>query len=211
MQNTNKYWYIFWAFIAVVIGVFSLVLDMYPQFPSMCIILGISLGIMIDTMDPVPPIQTYHWHQIWDDMRAKKIPAWRGLLFMQAKIVFPTLFTIYLILLIIQKVKVAPTEWQIMATTTIETLKLLWVTLISAVLTNFSGLDEKMYARENHSPTKNTLTLLLICLLAFGGMWAIFAEIAVIGRVAYFVSLSVGILIALVSIMILTENEQESA
>lgn len=32
---------------------------------------------------------------------------------------------------------------------------------------------------------------MLICLLAYGGMWAIFAEIAVIGRVAYFVALSV--------------------
>jgi hypothetical protein len=37
-----------------------------------------------------------------------------------------------------------------------------------------------------------------------------FCEIAVIGRVAYFVSLSVGAFIALVSFMILTEPEEES-
>lgn len=40
-------------------------------------------------------------------------------------------------------------------------------------------------------------------------MWAIFVEIAVIGRVAYFVALSVGALIALVSFMILTEPEEK--
>jgi hypothetical protein len=50
---------------------------------------------------------------------------------------------------------------------------------------------------------------MLICLLAFGGMWAIFVEIAKIGRVAYFISLSVGVLIALVSTMILTEEVVE--
>lgn len=127
---------------------------------------------------------------------------------MQAKIVFPTLFTIYLILLILQKVKVAPPDWQAFATASIETLQLLWVTLVSAVLTNFSSLDEKTYEIEHHSPTKNTLTLLLICLLSYGSMWAIFAEIAVVGRVAYFVSLSVGTLVALISMMILTEQEE---
>jgi succinate dehydrogenase hydrophobic anchor subunit len=126
---------------------------------------------------------------------------------MQAKIVFPTLFTIYLILLIFQKVNVSPSEWQAFATASIDTLQLLWVTLISAVLTNFSGLDEKVYEVEHHSPVKNTLTLILICLLSYGSMWAIFAEIAVIGRVAYFVSLSVGILVAFVSMMILTEAD----
>lgn len=128
---------------------------------------------------------------------------------MQAKIVFPTLFSIYLILLIIQKVKVSPAEWQAFATTSIDTLQLLWVTLISAILTNFSGLDEKTYEITHHSPVKNTLTIFLICLLSYGSMWAIFAEIAVIGRVAYFVSLIVGMLVAFISMMILTETEDE--
>ncbi len=54
------------------------------------------------------------------------------------------------------------------------------------------------------------MTILLICLLSYGGMWAIFAEIAKIGRVAYFVSLSVGVLIALVSFLILTEKEEKT-
>jgi hypothetical protein len=127
---------------------------------------------------------------------------------MQSKIVFPTLFTIYLILLILQKVKVVPVDWQSFATTTIETLQLLWVTLIAAVLANFTGLEESAYEIEHHSPVKNILTLILICLLSYGAMWSIFVEIAAIGRVAYFVSLSVGILIALVSILILTEDEE---
>ncbi len=125
----------------------------------------------------------------------------------QSKIVFPTLFTIYLILLIIQKVKVAPSDWQAFATASIETLQLLWVTLISAVLSNFTGIDEAQYEIEHTSATKNIFTIILICLLSYGAMWAIFAEIAVIGRVAYFVSLSVGILIGLVSVLILTERE----
>ena len=41
-------------------------------------------------------------------------------------------------------------------------------------------------------------------------MWAIFDEIAVIGRVAFFVALSVGVLIGLVSLMILTEDEESA-
>lgn len=110
---------------------------------------------------------------------------------MQSKIVFPTLFTIYLILLILQKVKIVPMGWQTYATATIDTLQLLWVTLASAILANFTGLKEESYAVEHHSPVKNGLTLLLICLLSYTSMWAIFAEIASIGRVAYFVSLGV--------------------
>jgi len=211
MQNkANKYWYIAWGLFAALIGVFSLILDYYPQFPSMCLILGIVLAILIDTMDPVPPIHTYHWNQIWDEMRGQKIPIWKGFLFMQSKIVFPTLFTIYLILLIVQKVKVVPPEWQSYASATIDTLQLLWVTLISAVIANFTGLEESTYEIQHHSPIKNTFTLILICLLSYGGMWAIFVEIANIGRVAYFVSLSVGILIALVSIMILSEDDEDA-
>lgn len=211
MQNaTNKYWYILWGSFAALIGVLALVFDEYPQFPSMCIILGIILGIMIDTMDPIPPANTYHWHQIWDEVRGQKIPIWKGFLFMQSKIVFPTLFTIYLILLIIQKVKLIPTDWQSYAAATIDTLQLLWVTLISAVLANFTGLDEKNYITTHHSPTKNSLTLILVCLLSYGGMWAIFSEIASIGRTAFFVSLSVGTLIGLVSMMILVEDENSN-
>ncbi|MCB9807264.1 hypothetical protein H6768_05300 [Candidatus Peribacteria bacterium] len=41
-------------------------------------------------------------------------------------------------------------------------------------------------------------------------MWAVFVEISPIGRAAYFVALSVGILIALVSMMILTEPDEEN-
>lgn len=83
------------------------------------------------------------------------------------------------------------------------------MTLISAILTNFTGLKDDAYEVEHTSPTANILTIALICLLAYGGMWAIFVEIAIIGRVAYFVALSVGALIALVSFMILTEPEEE--
>lgn len=127
---------------------------------------------------------------------------------MHAKLIFPTLFTIYLLLLIFTKVKVVPTEWSSYASSAIETLQLLWVTLISAVLANFTGLEEDSYEVEHDSAILNIATLLLICLLAYGGMWSIFVEISQIGRVAYFVSLSVGILIALVSMMILTEPEE---
>jgi uncharacterized membrane protein len=144
------------------------------------------------------------------DVRAGKVSLWRALLFLQSKIVFPTLFTIYLILLIIQKVKVVTPEWQSYASAAIETLQLLWVTLISAVLANFSGLPENAYENTHHSKLSNSFTLILICLLSYGGMWAIFVEIAKIGRVAYFVSLSVGVLIALVSAMILTEEIEET-
>ena len=131
------------------------------------------------------------------------------MLFMHTKIIFPTLFTIYLILLILQKVKVVPPDWQSYAAASIETLQLLWVTLISAILANFSGLDEKKYHVVHHAPIKNILTLILICLLSYGGMWAVFAEIASIGRIAYFVALAVGVLIGLVSIMILSEEDTE--
>lgn len=107
-----------------------------------------------------------------------------------------------------QKVKIVPMEWQVYATATIDTLELLWVTLTSAVLANFTGLTEETYAVEHHSPVKNALTILLVCLLSYASMWAIFAEIASIGRVAYFVSLGVGVLVALVSFMILTEEDE---
>lgn len=177
----------------------------------MCMILGIIFWILINTLEPIPPAQTYHWHQIYDGMRRHSIPLWRGLLFMQSKIVFPTLFTIYLILLILQKITIVPPNWQSYATATIDTLHLLWVTLVSAVLANFTGLDEKIYTITRDSKIKNILTLLFVCLLSYGGMWAVFAEIASIGRVAYFVSLGVGILIALVSMMILTEEDLLSA
>jgi hypothetical protein len=130
---------------------------------------------------------------------------------MQSKIVFPTLFTIYLILLVLQKVKIAPVQWQVYATAIIDTLQLLWVCLASAVFANFTGLKEESYAVEHHSPVKNSLTILLICLLSYVSMWAIFAEIASIGRVAYFVSLGVGILVALVSFMILTEQDESES
>lgn len=133
----------------------------------------------------------------------------RGILFLQSKLIFPTLFTIYLILLILQKVKIVPTEWQSYASAAIETLALLWVTLISAVLANFTGVRDDAYEVTHDSTVANILTLILICLLSYGGMWAIFAEIASIGRVAYFVSLGVGILIAMVSMMILTEREED--
>ncbi len=125
----------------------------------------------------------------------------------QSKIIFPTLFTLYLILLIVQKVKIVPPDWQSYASAAIDTLQLLWVTLISAVIANFNGVDETQYEVKKHLPLANIFTLFLICLLSYGGMWSIFAEIAVIGRVAYFVALSVGILIALVSMMILTEDD----
>ena len=128
-SSANKYWYIVWGVFAGLIGVLALVFDEYPQFPSMCLILGIILGIMIDSMNPIPPMRTYHWHQIWDEVREQKTPIWKGFLFMQSKIVFPTLFTIYLILLLVQKVKLIPTDWQSYASAAIDTLQLLWVTV----------------------------------------------------------------------------------
>jgi hypothetical protein len=175
----------------------------------MCVILGIILAILIDTLEPIPALKRHDWYALYADVRSKKVDIGRGFLLFHSKLVFPTLFTVYLILLILQKVKVVPTEWQSFATAAIDTLQLLWVTLISAILTNFSGLKENAYEVERASPVANILTIALICLLAYGGMWAIFVEIAVIGRIAYFVALSVGALIALVSFMILTESEEE--
>lgn len=206
---TNKHWHIIWGIIALILCVLSLGFDWYPQFPSMCVILGIILAILIDTLEPIPAIKRHHWYNLFDDIRAGKVDIGRGFLLLHAKLIFPTLFTIYLILLILQKVKVVPTDWQSYASSAIETLQLLWVTLISAVLANFTGLPDDAYEVEHISPLANTLTIILVCLLAYGGMWAIFTEIAVIGRVAYFVSLSVGVLIALVSFMILTEPDEE--
>lgn len=114
-------------------------------------------------------------------------------------------------MLIFQKTKIVPTDWQSYAASAIETLNLLWVVLVCAVLANFDGVPEEQYEVKKHSPVANIITLLIICLLAYGGMWAVFAEIAVIGRVAYFVALSVGILIALVSMMILTEDDTQTS
>jgi len=206
---TNKHWYIIWGIIALILGVLSLGLDWYPQFPSMCVILGIILAILIDTLEPIPAIKRHHWYDLYADLRAGKVDIGRAFLLLHAKLIFPTLFTIYLILLIMQKVKVVPTDWQSYATSAIDTLQLLWVTLISAVLANFTGLPDNAYEIEHTSPWANTFTIILICLLSYGSMWSIFAEISVIGRVAYFVSLSVGVLIALVSFMILTEPDEE--
>jgi hypothetical protein len=176
----------------------------------MCLILGIILAILIDTLDPVPAYKRHNWHALYEDIKTGKIDIGRGFLLLNSKLIFPTIFTIYLILLILQKVKVVPIEWQSYASSAIDTLQLLWVTLISALVANFTGLPENAYEIEHNSSLVNTLTIILVCLLSYGAMWAIFAEIAVIGRVAYFVSLSVGVLIALVSFMILTEPEEES-
>ena len=204
----SRHWHFVWGFFALVLAVLSLGYDLYPQFPSMCVILGIILAILIDTLEPIPAIKRHNWHALYADVRGWKVDIGRGFLFFHSKLVFPTLFTIYLILLILQKVKVVPVEWQSYATAAIDTLQLLWVTLISAILTNFTGLKDDAYEVEHTGTWANILTILLICLLAYGGMWAIFVEIAIIGRVAYFVALSVGALIALVSFMILTEPEE---
>lgn len=205
----SRHWHFVWGFFALVLAVLSLGYDLYPQFPSMCVILGIILAILIDTLEPIPAIKRHDWHALYADVRGGKVDIGRGFLFFHSKLIFPTLFTIYLILLILQKVKVVPVEWQSYASAAITTLQLLWVTLISAVLTNFTGLRDNAYEVEHTGSWANIFTILLICLLAYGGMWAIFVEIAIIGRVAYFVALSVGVLIALVSFMILTEPEEE--
>lgn len=165
--------------------------------------------ILIDTLEPIPAYKRHNWHALYDDIRSGRVDIGRGFLLLNSKLIFPTIFTIYLILLILQKVKIAPTEWQSYAASAIDTLQLLWVTLISAIVANFTGLPENAYEVEHSSSLANALTIILICLLSYGAMWAIFAEIAVIGRVAYFVSLSVGVLIALVSFMILTEPDEE--
>lgn len=206
----TRHWHFVWGFFALVLAVLSLGYDLYPQFPSMCVILGIILAILIDTLEPIPAIKRHDWHALYADVRGGKVDIGRGFLFFHSKLIFPTLFTIYLILLILQKVKVVPVEWQSYASAAITTLQLLWVTLISAVLTNFTGLRDNAYEVEHTGSWANIFTILLICLLAYGGMWAIFVEIAIIGRVAYFVALSVGALIALVSFMILTEPEEEN-
>lgn len=177
----------------------------------MCIILGIILAILIDTLEPIPPLKRHHWYDLYADVKSGKIDIVRAFLLLHSKLIFPTLFTIYLILLIASKVKVVPTEWGSYASAAIDTLQLLWVTLISAVLANFTGVKEDIYEVEHISPTANILTLILVGLLSYGSMWSVFVEINQIGRVAYFVSLSVGILIALVSLMILTEPDEDGA
>lgn len=115
----------------------------------MCVILGVILAILIDTLEPIPPVKKYDWQALYADVRAGKVDIGRSLLFFHSKLIFPTLFTIYLILLILQKVKVAPIEWRSYASAAITTLQLLWVTLISAVLTNFTGLKEDAYEVEH--------------------------------------------------------------
>lgn len=206
---TNKHWYTIWGLVALILGILSLGFDWYPQFPSMCFILGIILAIMIDTLEPIPAFRRHHWYDLYSDIRAGRVDIGRAFLLLHSKLIFPTLFTIYLILLILQKVKIVPTDWQSYASSAIETLQLLWVTLASAILANFTGLREDAYEIEHTSPLTNICTIILICLLAYGGMWAIFVEIAIIGRVSYFVALSVGVLIALVSFMILTEPDED--
>lgn len=196
--------------LSAILGVLSLGFDVYPQFPSMCIILGIILLILIQTSEEIPAAKTYQWKTIIWETKEKKIPLWKTLLFFHAKIIFPTLFSIYLLLLIGQKVVVVPAQWRTEIGEIIEISQILWITLGSAVLANFLGLSEKTYEVEKNSRWGNIMTILLICLLSYGGMWAIFAEIAKIGRVAYFVSLSVGVLIALVSFLILTEKEEKT-
>lgn len=209
MTNPNKLWYYGGGAMAILLAILSLGYDMYAQFPSMCIILGIILSILIDSMDEIPAITAYRWDQLWSDIRSGDVPLWKWLLYLQSKLVFPTLFTIYLLLLIMQKVKLFGTIWQWYAGAAIDVLRLLWLTLVSAVLANFPGIADEKYQVLQHSKINNLFSLTLICLLSYGGMWAIFAEIASIGRIAYFVSLGVGILIALVSVMILTEDEQQ--
>lgn len=194
---------------ALLLSVVSLGFDQYPQFPSMCIILWMILMIIIKTLEPIPTETRHDWHQIWREIQEKKTSPVRAFLYLHAKLIFPTLFTIYLILLIIEKVKIVPDNWHYFASSSIQTLQLLWVTLGSAVLANFTWFPDNAYEVEHRSPTKNMLTILFICGLAYMGMWAIFEEIKIIGRVSYFVSLSVWILIALVSCMILTEEEQK--
>lgn len=205
----NIRWHIVLGIVALILGTLSLGYDWYPQFPSMCLILGIVLAILIDTLEPIPPLKRHNWNTLYTDIKSGKIDIGRGFLLLHSKVIFPTIFSIYLILLILQKVKVVPIEWQSYASSAIDTLQLLWVTLISAIVANFTGLPENSYEIEERSPLINTLTIVLICLLSYGAMWAVFVEIAVIGRVAYFVSLSVGVLIAMVSCMILTEPDEE--
>jgi len=206
---SNIHWYIVWGFIALILGVLSLGYDVYPQFPTMCLILGIILALLIDTLEPIPPIKRHNWNHLYADIKAGKIDIGRGFLLLHSKLIFPTIFSIYLILLILQKVKVVPVEWQSYASSAIDTLQLLWVTLISALIANFTGLPENSYEVEHSSPLINTLTIGFVCLLSYGAMWAVFVEISSIGRVAYFVALSVGVLIAMVSCMILTEPDEE--
>ena len=77
MQNINKYWHGIVGLFGLYLGVVSLGFDAYPQFPTMCIILGIILALLIESMDPIPPLRTYHWHTIWDEMRRGQIVWWR--------------------------------------------------------------------------------------------------------------------------------------
>lgn len=206
MEKTNKIWYIAWAFLWVIIGYLSFQYNLYPHLTSMCIILGVTLGILIDSMGPISGTYTYPWRQIWREMRIKKIPTWKYALFIHSKIVFPTILTLYLILLIVQKLQFITPEWRSYATITIENLQLLWVTLISAFISMFPWLPEEQYQIHYNSPLKNTLTVLFVCLLAYGGMWSVFLEISHFGQVAPYISLGVGMLIALISISILSED-----
>ncbi len=50
--------------LSAILGVLSLGFDVYPQFPSMCIILGIILLILIQTSEEIPAAKTYQWKTI---------------------------------------------------------------------------------------------------------------------------------------------------
>jgi hypothetical protein len=104
----------------------------------MCLILGMVLSILIKTLDPIPHTKRHDWHALYADVKIKKVPLWKAFLYLHSKIIFPTLFTIYLLLLIVEKVKIVSPDWRHYSHATIETLALLWVTLGSAVLANFT-------------------------------------------------------------------------
>ncbi|MCB9807265.1 hypothetical protein H6768_05305 [Candidatus Peribacteria bacterium] len=110
------------------------------------------LAILVYTLDPIPPLRRHDWYHLYADIKDNKVDIGRAFLFLHSKLIFPTLFTLYLLLLILSKVKVVPTEWESYASSAIETLQLLWVTLISAVIANFTGIKDDSYEVEHSSP-----------------------------------------------------------
>jgi hypothetical protein len=58
----NIRWHIVLGIVALILGTLSLGYDWYPQFPSMCLILGIVLAILIDTLEPIPPLKRHIWN-----------------------------------------------------------------------------------------------------------------------------------------------------
>ena len=68
LANPNKFWYIGGGIFALLLAILSLGYDLYPQFPSMCIILGIILSILIDSVEELPAIKSYDWHSLWSDI-----------------------------------------------------------------------------------------------------------------------------------------------